>query len=46
MLSLSLSLSADADQESFDSDNIFFTFYAVLVDEGREDPKYHKGGLS
>ena len=24
--------------ESFDSDNVLFIFYAVLVDEGRDDP--------
>ena len=44
MLSLSLFLSADADPESFDSDNVFFIFHAVLVDKGREDPNTTKAG--
>ena len=43
-LSLSLSLLADADPESFNSDNVFFVFHAVLVDEGREDPNTTKAG--
>ena len=42
--SLSLSLLADADPESFDSDNVFFIFHVVLVDEGREDPNTTKAG--
>ena len=33
---------ADADPESFDSDNGFFIFHVVLVDEGREDPNNTK----
>ena len=41
-LSLSLSLLADAGPKSFDSDNVFFIFHAVLVDEGREDPNTTK----
>ena len=43
-LSLSLSLLVDADQESFDSDNVFFIFHAVLVDEGREDKNITRAG--
>ena len=42
--SLSLPLSVDADPESFDSDNVFFIFHAVLVDEGREDPNITRAG--
>ena len=41
---LSLSLLADADPESFDSDNFFFIFHAVLVDERREDRNTTKAG--
>ena len=43
-LSLILSLSADVDPESFDPENVFFTFHAVLVDEEREDPNTTKAG--
>ena len=41
---LSLSLLAEADPEKFDSDNVFFIFHAVIVDEGREDPNTTKAG--
>ena len=44
-LSLSLSLSfSRRGSSSFDSDNVFFIFYAVLVDEVREDPNPTKAG--
>ena len=41
---LSLSLSSRWDPESFDSDNVFFIFHAVLVDEGRKEPNTTKAG--
>ena len=41
MLSLSLSRRGS---RKFDSENVFFIFHAVLVDEEREDPNTPKAG--